>query len=66
MAIDNEDKRRSAGTHPFTSVLPVPDGDVDEGDRAQVAWVYRDFDFDEPASGGGRGGRRMILEIIDV
>ena len=61
MAIDNEDKRRSAGAHLFATTYPVPDGDVDEGDRAQVAWVYRDFDFDEPKSGGGRGGRFLVL-----
>lgn len=64
MAIDNEDKRRSAGSHFATTVYPVPDADMDEGDRAHVAWVYRDFDFDEPASGGTTGGRPYILDII--
>jgi hypothetical protein len=36
MAVDTEDKRRSVLT-----VLPIPNADVDAGDREQVAWLYR-------------------------
>ena len=46
MAIDTEDKRRSA----LHWVLPVPNSDVDEKDRAQVTWNYRGLiiAFSEP------------------
>ena len=64
MAIDNEDKRRSAVSHITLVILPVPDDDVDEGDRAQAAGVYRDFDFDEPSSGGGKAGGRLIIGVL--
>ena len=68
MAIDNRDKRASALRFMLPwmiPLLPVPDDDVDEGDRAQVTGIYRDFDFDEPTSGGGLGGRRLLIGIID-
>jgi hypothetical protein len=35
MAIDTENKRRSV-----VHVLPVPDSDIDQADRQQVAWIY--------------------------
>ncbi len=37
MAIDTEDKRRSAGMQ----VLPVPDATIDQGDRQHVSRIYR-------------------------
>lgn len=40
MAIDNEAKRRSAGTHLATTVYPIPDGSVDDSDRPHVAFIY--------------------------
>ncbi len=64
MAIDNRDKRASALRFMLPwmlPLLPLADDDIDEGDRAQVAGVYRDFDFDEPKSGGGRGGRFGVI-----
>jgi hypothetical protein len=56
MAIDTEAKRRSAGTHMVTLVLPPADSSVDQGDRQQVAFLYRGV----PASGAsaGSGGLR--------
>lgn len=39
--IDSEVKRRSVGSHGTTQVYPVPDGSLDQGDRQQVAWLYR-------------------------
>jgi hypothetical protein len=35
MAIDTEDKRRSVA-----HILPIPDSDIDQADRQQVAWIY--------------------------
>lgn len=35
MAIDTENKRRSVG-----HILPVPNSDIDQADRQQVAWIY--------------------------
>lgn len=35
MAIDTENKRRSVA-----HILPVPDSDIDQADRQQVAWIY--------------------------
>jgi hypothetical protein len=44
MAIDTEDKRRSA-----IGVLPIPDGEVlTEADRKQVVWIYNGLPFIEP------------------
>jgi hypothetical protein len=35
MAIDTENKRRSVA-----HILPIPDADIDQADRQQVAWIY--------------------------
>jgi hypothetical protein len=35
MAIDTENKRRS-----IIYVLPIPDSNIDQADRQQVAWIY--------------------------
>jgi hypothetical protein len=35
MAIDTENKRRSVAR-----ILPLPDSDIDQADRQQVAWIY--------------------------
>jgi hypothetical protein len=35
MAIDTENKRRSV-----VHILPIPDADIDQADRQQVAWIY--------------------------
>lgn len=35
MAIDTENKRRS-----IARVLPIPDSDINQADRQQVAWIY--------------------------
>lgn len=43
MAIDTRDKRASAievGL-PWRGLLPVPDGGLNQGDRQQVAFMYR-------------------------
>ena len=49
MAIDTENKRRSAGSHFSTTVYPIPDTIIDAGDRRQVAWLYRAFVAAKPA-----------------
>lgn len=43
MAIDTRDKRASAigVALPWRSLLPAPDGVLDQGDRQQVALHYR-------------------------
>lgn len=41
MAIDTRDKRASAGAHVTTSVLPLPNALIGEGDWVQLAWLYR-------------------------
>lgn len=38
MAIDSEDKRRSAL---LEGILPVADGSVDTQDRPHAVWIYR-------------------------
>ncbi len=43
MAVDTTNKRYSA-MHiglPWRTSLPIPDGTIDQGDRQQVAWLYR-------------------------
>jgi hypothetical protein len=35
MAIDTENKRRS-----IAHILPIPDGNINQADRQQVAWIY--------------------------
>lgn len=35
MAIDTENKRRS-----IARILPIPDGNINQADRQQVAWIY--------------------------
>jgi hypothetical protein len=35
MAIDTENKRRSVA-----HILPIPDNEIDQADRQQVAWIY--------------------------
>lgn len=61
MAIDTEDKRRSAGCHPALSVLPVPNSDIDQGDRQQVAWMYRGIAAGVP-SVATPGNTILVLE----
>lgn len=42
MAIDTEDKRRSASSVlPFLVTPPVPDGEIDTTDRRHIAGFYR-------------------------
>ncbi len=51
MAIDTATKRAStlcAGT--FLFALPVPDGTVDDNDRAHTQWYYSGIDYDMGAS----------------
>jgi len=49
MAIDTVNKRRST-LKVISSVvpLPVPDGNINEGDRIHI-WNYRGIDMDPPA-----------------
>lgn len=50
MAIDTEDKRRSACGSPMAALIPfpVPDNSVDVVDRPHAAWVYRGISFQPP------------------
>lgn len=41
MAIDTQDKRRSAGSHLCLTVYPTPAGSVADADRQHCAWLYR-------------------------
>ena len=43
MAIDNENKRRSAGQFPIIPIYPVPDGAIAGRDRTHIAWLYRNL-----------------------
>ncbi len=45
MAIDTENKRRSAGAHIIATVYPIPDTDIDSSDQIQIAWLYRGSDI---------------------
>ena len=60
MAIDTENKRRSAVQNalPFLAVLPVADGSLNQADRQHVSWLYRGI----LAAGGAAAARsRMLL-----
>lgn len=41
MAVDTEDRRRSAMQFPFTTVLPVADGTISGADKQHIVWLYR-------------------------
>lgn len=45
MAIDTENKRRSVHGYTLNCVGPVPDGSVDNPDRAHTAWYYSGFTY---------------------
>lgn len=51
MAIDTEDKRRSAGSLLWMQHLPVPDGAIGTADRRQVSGLYSGIATDPPAAG---------------
>jgi len=52
MAIDDRDKRASAGSVPGDELLPLADGDVNAGDRQQVSGLYRGIAAVANAAGG--------------
>ena len=43
MAVDTREKRASmvSWARPWTPQLPLPDTDINQGDRQHIAWVYR-------------------------
>lgn len=67
MALDSASKRSSAINvgSPWRGLLPIPDGAIGEGDRAQAAYLYAGLVSAEPTPGapapsvisrGGSGG----------
>lgn len=48
MAINTKARRASVQAYTFGLMRPPPDGTVDEGDRATVAWFYKGLDYDNP------------------
>jgi hypothetical protein len=57
MAIDSEDKRRSAGPRifgmPAFGTMPTPDSDVDAADRLHYSGFYRGITLVTPVRNGG-------------
>lgn len=49
MAIDTKAKRASVQAYTLGLMRPPPDGVVDEGDRATVAWLYKGLDYNLPS-----------------
>ena len=49
MAVDSENKRRSAISMPFLAVAPVADGTIDAQDREQATWIYSGITLAAPA-----------------
>ena len=41
MAVDTENRRRSACQFPIIPVYVVPDGAIAGADRMHIAWLYR-------------------------
>jgi len=58
MAIDTENKRRSALSKIWYKFFPVPDGTIDTGDRRQAAGYYRGIVTAAPAT--------IVVSIVDV
>ncbi len=60
-AIDTENRRRCVeSTRRTRRAMPVPDGSVGNGDRAQLAWSYRGFLDDGLSSTGSTGTTQAI------
>jgi len=58
MAIDSEDKRRSAmTTFPAIGALPEPDSSMTQGDRQHVVYIYRGI------AAGGAGADAMPMAV---
>jgi len=57
MAIDTEDKRRSAMARIYgvigAGIAPVPDGTIDASDRAHITGFYRGITYASPAFNRG-------------
>lgn len=58
MPIDTENKRAGAASQmlTFLTILPAPDGTVDDADRSQVGDVYPGIATTPPVPGGGAAG----------
>jgi len=64
MAIDSEDKRRSAqyGT-PGGTVRPIADGSIGTQDRPHCIWLYRGLSYSAPViTEGGNIFRRFFSD----
>lgn len=60
MAVDTEDKRRSAtGFYPFM-VAPVPDGAIGASDRRQITGVYSGITTSVPSVMGSVFGGLVV------
>lgn len=69
MAIDTEDKRRSAAPHlwgiPGMGTAPVPNTDIDAGDREHFAGFYRGISAAGPVVGAGGVRKSMLLHVYN-
>jgi len=54
--IDTENKRRSVQALSTGLMRPVPDGALDEGDRATCAWYYAGLSYGPPVPPSPGGG----------
>ena len=61
MAIDTARKRRAAAIAAGARVAPLPDSDIDAGDRAIVAGVYTSSG--QTSSGQAEGGDRRQTRL---
>ncbi len=52
MAVDTKAKRASVQAYTFGLMRPPPDGTVDTGDKATVAWLYRGLSYGPVVSVG--------------
>ncbi|MCK5607406.1 hypothetical protein KAR91_36315 [Candidatus Pacearchaeota archaeon] len=63
MAIDTAAKRASVQAYALGLMRPPPDGTVNEGDRACLAWLYQGMDYDSPTPTGK--GHRWFMWFWD-
>jgi hypothetical protein len=60
MAVDTENRRRSAGQHLCLTIHPVPNSSIDAADRANATWIYSGLFV----GGGGDSKGGWIAPII--
>ena len=64
MAIDTQDKRRSAQQSSAGTPRPIADGSIGTADRAHAAWFYRGLTYTAPGAAGGAAAIRRFWTLF--